>query len=233
MLLSNLQEALDRPLKNGFDDILESDEVKNKVNYFNSLNNHKDKNDNENIVNYCSSGADRINRELWDAKLSKSKLHNHNEAIHAIQKTIYSTHPSDENHTLYTGVRDSTIKRGDIIHAPSFISTSLNPRIAYKFAKAKKYFNNGIQHYTILKIQTRKGQKMLNASDYTMLPTEREVILPANQLLKIKSTKIYHDSTGNPIHVHTAQIMTPSEIEEHKNHPEVISHLRMKKELNL
>lgn len=234
-MLHILQEMFDRPLKNGFyENGANRDEITDKVDHFNTLEKHFPKTNHEVIKDYTSVGHLLSNTALWNSKLKNTPIDSETkESIKDLSNAINSTEPTSDNHTLYTGIRHANLKRNDLVHMPAFVSTSLSPSVAAHFSRGKTYFNPDENTMSIMKIQIRKGQTILNARDQAIHKREHEVILPANQVLKIKSTKVFHNESGQKIHVHTAQIMTPDEIEAHKDHPEVQSHLKMKQLLGI
>ena len=227
---NKLHEAYDDELSDDHFKIDDWGRYNDKVKNFNNLEDHILPK-NEIIKRYSTRGYETINKGLWKAKF-KPESSNHYVSSHDItniQNSIKSTNPSSDEHTLYSGIRKIPHSDG-IVHIPSFISTSLSMDTAHHFAIDKLDDNND---YHILKIQTRKGDHLGNMINNAQVPHESEVLLPANSVLKIHKTNTYKDDWGYPIHVHTATIMNDKEIEANKDHPEVMSHLRMKKELGI
>ena len=248
--LTLLAEALDKNIPDDFFKYMKPDDNGLDVNKSHRVNRIIDKHinrkmkdvsstmfdDNVPAINQYTEDSFPVNTDLWNYKLKGSlrrptTLKQTNE-INAALKT---KHLSNDTH-VYSGMRSEfKVPEDGIVHIPSFISTSLSPRIANDFSDL--HDKKGVFNRRFLRIHLPKGHNGAYVENLSNNRNEQELLLPSNQLLKINHTPKVFDynqySTPHKTSMYDARPMTDDEIQAHKDHPEVQSYLRMKELLNV
>jgi len=120
-----------------------------------------------------------INIDNNATKSYQEKLKNY---MNKMDKEI-NKHTFKENITLYRGTNYDYFKNykvGDEIEISTYLSTSLNEKIANEFKQKGRNSNNPI----MVEIQCPKGSNGIYMGDYVQSYNEQEVILPRNQKYK-------------------------------------------------
>lgn len=197
-----------------------ADEIYDKKQYWDS----KERSPNKELTSYTESPRHNIYLNNFKNNISIS---DHGKKIIKQLQDAISNKEIDE-HTLYTGL--SGKMNTGIVHIPGFLSTSIDPKIAAGFSK-----NDLDEYKRMIRIKTKPNQKMEYLEPITgdISKAEHEVLLPANNVLHISHEYKEYNHNNKKLRVHDAHIMTPEEIEAHEDHPEVQSHLRIKKELGI
>ena len=241
-LLETLSESLDRKLPDDFfkhyhptDNMIDS-KIGNRVVGMVDRRVIRKKNEIGNafskapLIRDYTESSFNLNGDLWNGKLNNK--FNRPETItrtNEMNDLLKDKHLKTNTH-VYTGVyNDLTIPEDGIVHIPSFLSTSLNPKIAESFGDSK-HIGDAIRT-RLLRINLQKGTSAAYIGNISHSSNENEVLLPSNQLLKIEPATQHPYKVRNHnfvAHVHDARLMTDEEIEENKDHPEVKSYLRTK-----
>lgn len=203
--------------------------------------NDRDKNE---LGNY-STTSNSLNLTHWLKKLGTHPDIKNREPDHDVNDDLKKTHiinsildklpSSDKDLTVYSGLThhanlSEILKNGGILHVPSFMSTSLSPKIASQFATGHRKTGHGDIIAIHIPKNTHEGGYI---SPYSILQREREFLLKSNKLLKFKSTPdiVQQNEKGygkSNYHIYHAHIMNSQEISENIDHPEVKSYLNYK-----
>lgn len=231
-LLKTLIEWIDPEINETEDfSMIPRKEYIDKDTHFTNKTSFTDKN--EAVRRYTGDVSDLLNRMLWETKLyGHSALGYYHKSYHDHVKEVNDNIKNtsyNEPLNVYTGVRHGDtpekLKEGNIVHIPSFISSSTSPNIAHEFSTNSRKSNMS----NILKINipahSHNGAYINGVSRHK---DEHEFLIPHNKLLMIGKSKNYIDNAGRNIIIHDAHIMNDHEIQANKDHPEVQSYLKMK-----
>lgn len=199
----------------------------------------------QHITNYTKDSTD-INSNLWNHKLRLDAV-SHIPTV--INGYIKKQEPLHEDLNVYSGIPHTHILKiknrtaSQIIHFPSFISTSMTPAIASSLANTHYSEWSDLPEAHMLKLNLKKGQNVgALIKDFSAHHHEDEYLIKANTLLRIEPKPIIqiHDKKDmhrnivkTRVHIWNAHIMNDAEIEANKEHPEVKSYLNMKKSTGL
>ena len=184
------------------------------------------------IKRYTGDESTRLNEALWKTKLEGIKPTDRD--IHTIKRinNDINTQNYPEDLNVYTGIHhqdtQAEIARNDIVHIPSFLSTSIDSHVAHDFA----VHHGGMEkHKTAYMIKIHLPANSFNGSFVGHISAnkeENEFLVPSNKLLKINGHEVHEDGAGRKVKIYHASIMNHDEIQANKDHPEVQSYLKMK-----
>jgi hypothetical protein len=148
------------------------------------------------IASYTHYTSD-LNNKILKNNLSDE----HHEAIKKLDTAIHREHTPHEM-VVYSGTNADhaeLIHKNDVIHHPSYISSSISMNKALNFARDK----GG----DIVKIHLPAEFPSVYAGSMSQIPREMEVVLPRNLKLKIDHSKrqtMSYDLAKRPVYIHHA-----------------------------
>lgn len=206
-------------------------------------------------MNMYTEDSYATNDALWKNSMNDTGISPfHANIIHHLTNMInhHTDAPKEDVHVL-SGIKSDPnewIKKGDegnIIHVPSFTSTTISPRTARSFSRTftDQHTTDGV-HTTInnrhvLKIHVKKGQKVGSyIREHSNFKAEAEFLVKPNVVLKLNKTPTTYENINHGgdhvihdrIHVWDAHIMDDDELKKHEDHPEVEDYHKMKNKLS-
>lgn len=154
----------------------------------------------KNIFKKYSEESTRLNRELWDMKLTgKSAKKTSRRTALDMNDLLDELPKPKQDMVVYSGIaKDSHMPEPGIVHIPSFVSTSLHPAVASFHAN---------QH--ILRIHIPKDSKRGGLiTPFSEYKNEEEYLLKSNQVYKIHPNPTIIDHKGHKLHVWDTEIVS-------------------------
>lgn len=186
------------------------------------------------VMNYTTDSA-KVNQSLWKLKNEdKTPSDKILDFIRTLNKTLNYLPNPDEKLIVYSGVRrpsDPTewLKNGGIVNIPSYLSTSLNPRLAGQYVDfftneymGKKEIPSKDKIGDLLIITIRPGQNVGGyVEDMAKNPSEQEFTIRCNFILKLTTTKpqilkLKFDSGETTLRIWNAIILNEKEFSENE-----------------
>lgn len=184
-------------------------------------------------IHYHTLNSMSVNRRLWQHKLGVKSINepdkkglNYADEAKALNKNISERPSIPEDFHVYSGIATIShdlhkdIAENDIVHFPSFISTSISPHVTNTHLPAFDVDKHILRIH--IPANSKNGTYISKVSHF---PDEHEYLLKSNQLLKFKKTPI---KIGEHTYMWDARVMHPDEIINHLSNPEVQSWMAMK-----
>lgn len=149
-----------------------------------------------NVLDYTDNSS-HLTYHLLDPESTHHEDTEHlNEIIEKVTQGIKNnTHPLEQDHHVYSGIAYNIKPEiGDILHTPSFTSTSLDINIAKRFAQGASWGHDKTKH--ILHFHLPKGyEKGIYLGNHcSHHHEEHEMLLDKNQKWKVHDIKDYHQN---------------------------------------
>ncbi len=149
------------------------------------------------VTDYTLGRSESINKSLYKFNLHKKYSHLEYDAyvIKNLLDVISKTTPIKDEQWVFSGVKNIKLRKhytsfleGDLIHIPSFISTSIYTTVAQKFTTSR----NGVILNICLPIGFNNGVFIKDLSEHAH---ENEFLIAPNHTFKVISIKKYHQTT--------------------------------------
>ena len=193
------------------------------------------------VFNYTKDSS-KLNGSLWSAKNGKSISKQMLNSIKTLNSTLTELPTQHDKLVVYSGVRrpsnpEQWIEQGGIVNIPSYLSTSLSPRLASTYVDYFLNSKDDSQKDKIgdLLIITIKPNQNIGGyvQDISHSPEDQEFLIKCNFCLKIIDTEpqifnLTFDSGKVKLRTWNAVILDEKEI---PDGDEKESYFRLKKEL--
>lgn len=201
-----------------------------------------------------------MNNALWHVKLMNNqhgynRFAEHRQLHDSVISALNKFPASREDNFVYTGLskhaNPEKWSEGGLVYIPAFISTSYDSGIPRGFAdvhggtERTVYHANGNPMMTTIEGGYMNGMKIKipagisaggSIRNFTGIKEEKEYLIKPHQILQITGAKTIIKPKWEhwaDMRYYHARILTPNEIEENADHPEVKRMLAVKRRLNI
>lgn len=159
------------------------------------------------LISAYTASSDHINNHLYNTHVGNGKLTamspENAQSFSDQFQSVVSSHRAPRDFHVYSGSRISPAEHNDPtkshikVHLPAFTSTSLNPKVAGKFARLSNHdsdawtnaykANEPISHIraNLFKIHVPAGSRGMYVAKYSGIAAEKEFIIPHGAKLHI------------------------------------------------
>jgi hypothetical protein len=170
------------------------------------------------LMNHTSDSPD-LNNHLWNKHegrsplLSKLSWYDRDKSVNKMDSAL-SSHKTPHAMTVYAGVNYDPTSRGETVHHPAYLSTSIHRDVSKGFAQHKRGSEHQAAGKHIMAIHVPEGHSGAYVGHISRVSNEREFILPRGLNLKhsYTDTTMGHSSIlrrPQPIHTHHMTIVSP------------------------